>query len=79
MKVELATQTLRSSVADAIAFCQNDLGFPEFRECTATVEFIRIIDKVFDILNSRNPLARYLNHPFMCKTSPTGALFVVSY
>ena len=63
MKVKLAAQTLSSSVADALAFCQNDLGLPEFRKCTATVEFIRIIDKLFHLFNSRYPLAKGFKSP----------------
>ena len=63
MKVKLAAHTLSSSIADALAFCQNDLGLPEFRECTATVEFIRIVDRVFHLLNSRNPMAKGFKSP----------------
>src|SRR6218665_3571433 len=60
MKVKLAAQTLSSSVADAIAFCDETLHLPKFQNSSATVNFIRIIDHLFDILNSRNPLAKGL-------------------
>lgn len=32
MKVKLAAQTLSSSVADALAFCENDLSLNEFQK-----------------------------------------------
>ena len=53
MKVSLAVQVLSSSVADALEFARQ-LGKLEFQGCEATVQFIRTIDRVFDILNSRN-------------------------
>lgn len=55
MKVYLAAQTLSSSVADAIEFCWKILRLPEFKDCEATVKFIRCIDFLFDFLNVRNP------------------------
>ena len=63
MKVKLAAQTLSSSVADAIAFCDETLHLPKFQNSSATVNFIRIIDHLFDILNSRNPLAKGYKAP----------------
>lgn len=53
MKVSLAAQTLSSSVANSIEFCDRDLGLPEFRDSEAIVRFIRCIDRLFDFLNSR--------------------------
>lgn len=58
MKVRLAVQTLSSSVADALDFCESTLKLPQFRGAHATAKFIRIFDRLFDLLNSRNPLAR---------------------
>ena len=63
MKVKLAAQTLSSSVADSLFFCQNDLGLPEFSDCAGTIEFLRVIDHLFDVLNSRNPLAKGYKAP----------------
>lgn len=57
IKVRLAVQTLSSSVADALDFCEYKLKLPQFQGAHATAEFIRIFDRLFDILNSRNPLA----------------------
>ena len=54
MKVSLATQTLSDSVADAIEFCSKKLQLEEFYGCEATVKFIKIFNKLFDIFNSRS-------------------------
>ena len=63
MKVKLAAQTLSSSVADAIEFCNEELKLPEFQKSEATVKFIRIVDRLFDLLNSRNPMAKGYKAP----------------
>ena len=63
MKVNLAAQTLSSSVADALEFCEGTLKLPQFQGCKATVKFIRVFGCLFDILNSRNPLARNFKAP----------------
>lgn len=54
MKVKLATQLLSLSVANALEFCKNVLKLKDFENCTATVNFIRLFNDAFDILNSRN-------------------------
>ncbi len=58
MKVNLAAQTLSSSVADAIEYCTNTLKLPQFQGSEATVQFIRTFDHLFDVLNSCNPCAK---------------------
>jgi hypothetical protein len=63
MKVKLAAQTLSASVADALLFCDRELKLPEFHNCAATVRFIRIIDRLFDLMNSRNPVAKGYKSP----------------
>ncbi|KAG6442831.1 hypothetical protein O3G_MSEX002540 [Manduca sexta] len=57
MKVRLATQFLSASVADALEFCR-DIGIPEFLGCDGTIQFIRIFNNLFDIMNSRNMRAK---------------------
>lgn len=54
MKVRLAAQTFSNSVSEAINFCSNVLHLPEFSSSEDTVEFIKNIDILFDILKSRN-------------------------
>ena len=58
MKVNIAVQTLSASVADAIEFCRVHLKLYQFAGSEATVRFLRLIDRLFDLLNSRNPLAK---------------------
>ena len=57
MKVNLAAQALSSSVANALEYCAHELKLAKFQGCEATMEFIRMFDQLFEILNSRNPLA----------------------
>ncbi|OXA63734.1 DNA transposase THAP9 [Folsomia candida] len=54
MKVDLAVQVISRSVADAIRFCRVDLKIPEFRNSKPTEDLFIMLDKTFDILNSRN-------------------------
>ncbi|CAB4041035.1 THAP domain-containing 9, partial, partial [Paramuricea clavata] len=63
MKVNLAAQALSSSVADALEYCEGKLKLPQFQGCGPTVKFIRVFDRLFDVLNSRNPLARNFKAP----------------
>ena len=70
MKVNLAAQTMSSSVADAVEFCSTHLQMPQFKGSEATVRFIRILDRLFDILNSRNPFEKGYKSP-MRKTNKT--------
>lgn len=62
MNVKLAAQTLSSSVANAINYLDKE-GYAEFQGSSATVEFIYIIDKVFDMLNARNPFGKGYKAP----------------
>ncbi|KAF0718591.1 Reverse transcriptase domain-containing protein, partial [Aphis craccivora] len=39
---------------DALLFCKDNLKLDEFKDCEATIHFIRIMNDAFDILNSRN-------------------------
>lgn len=52
MKVKLASQLLSNSVADALEVCERNNV--EFKNAAGTITFIRLINNVFDILNSRN-------------------------
>ena len=63
MNVKLAAQTLSSSVADAIEFLHVSMKLCEFEDSCGTVKFVRMTDRLFDILNSRNPLGRGFNQP----------------
>ena len=67
MNVSLAAQTFSSSVADAIEFLCDVLK-PEFQGSAATIQFIRILDRLFDILNTRNPHAQGFKQPLILAT-----------
>lgn len=53
MCVRIAAETLSNSVADAIETLQKK-GLEAFKGSEATVKFIRRINNIFDILNSKN-------------------------
>ncbi|CAB3991299.1 Hypothetical predicted protein [Paramuricea clavata] len=63
MNVRLAAQTLSSSVADAIGFLNLSMKLSEFQNSDGTMKFIRMIDRLFDMLNSRSPLGKGYKQP----------------
>lgn len=62
MNVSLAAQTLSSGTADALEFLIN-VKDSTFFGAEATVKFIRVIDRIFDVLNSRNPFGKGFKSP----------------
>ncbi|KAL2100680.1 hypothetical protein ACEWY4_002441 [Coilia grayii] len=62
MKVSVAAQTLSRSVALALTALK-DAGYQQFTASSATVEFIQVIDRLFDLMNSRNPRAGGFKSP----------------
>ena len=71
MNVSLAAQTLSSSVADAIDFLNISMKLPEFQDSSGTVKFVRTVDRLFDMLNSRNPLGKGYKKPLNLATKDT--------
>ena len=57
MNVRIAAQTLSSSVADALEYLMNT-GDVFFKDAGPTIKFIRVVDRLFDQLNSKNPFAK---------------------
>lgn len=53
MNVRLAVQTFSSSVAESIELLRQNQN-PDFKDSEPTTKFVRMMDKLFDILNSRN-------------------------
>ncbi|XP_065683802.1 uncharacterized protein LOC136074437 isoform X1 [Hydra vulgaris] len=53
MNVKFAAQTLSSSVADAIEFLMFS-KHPNFKHAEGAINFIRVIDELFVMLNSKN-------------------------
>ncbi|CAK6959948.1 DNA transposase THAP9 isoform X1 [Scomber scombrus] len=62
MRVSLAAQTLSRSVSVALR-TMRDLGYSQFKHSEATAEFIEMIDRLFDIMNGRNPRAKGFKAP----------------
>ena len=62
MNVKIASQTLSSSVADALQYLKVS-GHPSFCDSEGTIKFIRTIDKLFDLLNTRNPFGNGFKTP----------------
>jgi hypothetical protein len=58
MRVRLSVQTFNNSVADAIEYCMNDLKLPEFQGAEATIKFCRLMNNIFDVLNTRHFLSK---------------------
>lgn len=70
MKVRLAAQTFSRSVSDALLYLCNDLQDVEFAHAEATAQFILKINNLFDIMNSRNVLSKYMyKKPFSPATA----------
>ena len=67
MKVHFATQVFSASVATALKFCKDVLVLDDFKDVGATVEFIEIVNNLFDILNSRNLLHFGFKKPLSTK------------
>ena len=68
MNVKVAAQTLSSSVADAIEFMMKS-GHPDFADAQGTIRFIRVIDQLFDLLNSRSPFGKGFKKPLFLHDS----------
>ena len=63
MKLRLAAQLFSSSVADALEFLMHCGGCDAFKNAGATIQFIHVIDKLFDLLNSRNSYGKSYKQP----------------
>lgn len=64
MKVLLAAQTLSGSVANALEVLKTNDS--KFSEVDATVDFIRVFNDLFDVMNSKNSFSKGLKIP-MCE------------
>lgn len=62
MNVKLAVQVLSSSVADAIDYLRS-ISDPSFTGSEATVEYLRYLDRLFDIYNAKNPVGTGFKFP----------------
>lgn len=75
MDVSVAAQTISSGVADALEFLSKTSN-PDFAGCEATVKFIRLIDRLFDLLNSRDPWGKHFKQPIKLTNKKFNAKFL---
>lgn len=52
MNVRLAVETLSNSVADAMQYLMEN-NFPDFKDCGATIKYIRVMNNLFDVMNTK--------------------------
>ncbi|NWJ12132.1 THAP9 transposase, partial [Crypturellus undulatus] len=64
LKVNLATQLFSEGVADALEHLQN-LGLASFQNCSGTVKFVRLMSRLRDVFQGRNPTARGHKGPLL--------------
>ncbi|KAF0702530.1 THAP-type domain-containing protein, partial [Aphis craccivora] len=62
MKVKYAAQTLSSSTADSLQYLQST-HFPNFENFEATIQYCRIIARIFDFLNSKSKFSKGFKSP----------------
>ena len=58
MKTCLAAQTLSKSVAKSISYCDKIKNIPEFRDSDGTVNFVHVMNDLFDLLNSKSKFGK---------------------
>ena len=63
MKVNLASQTLSQSIANAVDFMHNVMHDERFEGSEATFIFLTTVDRLFDRLNAWNPYGKYQKSP----------------
>ena len=76
MKMNLAAHALSSIVADAIEYCCDVLKLHRFNDCYATAKFIRLLDHLFNIHNSRNQFATGYKSPLRMANKITWNTFL---
>ncbi|XP_070314336.1 DNA transposase THAP9 isoform X3 [Odocoileus virginianus] len=67
LKTNCASQVFSESVVRALE-CLLSLGLPPFQNCVGTIHFLRLINNLFDILNSRNFYGKGFKGPLLPET-----------
>ncbi|XP_053452729.1 DNA transposase THAP9 isoform X2 [Nycticebus coucang] len=67
LKMNCAAQLFSESVASALEYLRS-LGLPSFQNCIGTIQFLRLINNLFDIFNSRNYYGKGLKGPLLPET-----------
>lgn len=80
MNVRLAAQVLSDSVSKALTYCKQ-IGYADFQGSLATAHFCSMINKAFDILNSRSKFSKgnKYNLPISDNTINEYSTFVSSF
>ena len=58
-------------MADGIEFLDKAMKHKKIQHSDATVQFVRIIDRLFDILNSHSPIGKGFKQPLRPETRET--------
>lgn len=66
MHVRTAVELLSNSVANSLEYLMK-IGIPQFKGAAATIKFVRIIDKLFDVMNTSRIVA---NNIYKCALNP---------
>ncbi|XP_003414163.2 DNA transposase THAP9 isoform X2 [Loxodonta africana] len=67
LKMNCAAQIFSESVASALE-CLLSIGLPPFQNCIGTIHFLRLINNLFDVFNSRNRYGKELKGPLLPET-----------
>lgn len=67
LKTNCAAQVFSESVVKALE-CLLSLGLPSFQNCVGTIHFLRLINNLFDIFNSRNFYGKGFKGPLLPET-----------
>lgn len=65
MNVKISAETMSNSVADSLQFLM-DKGVEQFKNAAPTIRFIRTINHLFDIFNSRNSKSKQIFKNGLC-------------
>lgn len=63
MKTALAAQTFSKSVATSLSYCKDSLKLKEFEDSEPTINFVKNINDLFDLLNSKSKFGKGCKAP----------------
>lgn len=75
MNVRLAVETLSNSVADSMQFLM-EKNFDEFANASATIDFIRVFNNIFDVMNSKKIVT---SNTFKSAINPLNQEYIFCY
>ena len=78
MKTAYAAQTFSKSVANGIKYCKEQ-KYPEFADSAETINFLNLINDMFDQLNQKDKYGRFLKAPLSEKNFETWTANFITY